>query len=219
MVSATRCPPHQVHPSGGSSHTNYGLAAAVCSGHFLIVAGGRDGINCLATVEVLDTDTRQWSVTCSLPYPLQRATNLICGEKLYMLGGDGQTGNVTCSVLSCSVPELLQSCQTKSQAGKLRTAPANKYTIWQQVADTPHYMSSCATLCGQLVVVGGWDETDKDTSTITVYNETTDSWEAMGDMLTGRSQALVAVLNGKMVVGGWVGGYIGTSTDVVEILC
>ena len=187
--------------------------AAVCSGRSLIVAGGRDGSNRLATVEVLDTDTRQWSIASSLTRPFSLATISICGERLYMLGGD-QTGLGTRSVLSCSIPELLQSCQTQPLAGKLRTAPANKSTIWREVADAPHYLSSCATLCGQLVAVGGLDEACKNTSAISVYNETTDSWEAMGNMPTARHWALVAILNGKMMV---VGGL--TETDVVEILC
>ena len=194
--------------------------AAVCSGRSLIVAGGRDGRNVLSTVEVLDTDTRQWSVASALTHPFYLATISICGERLYMLGGGDQTGR-TRSVLSCSVPELLQSCQPQPLAGKLRTAPANQSTIWRRVADAPHYLSSCATLCGQLVAVGG-REAGESTSAITGYNETTDSWEAMGNMPTARWQALVAILNGKMmVVGGWVGGdwWRGTATDVVEILC
>ena len=192
--------------------------AAACSGRSLIVAGGRYGSNKLATVEVLDTDTRQWSIASSLTHPLTMATISICGERLYMLGGSHWTGYTgTRSVLCCSIPELLQSCQTQPLAGKLRTAPANKTTIWRQVADAPHYHSSCATLCGQLVALGGW-EAGENTSAISVYNETTDSWEAMGNMPTARYLALVAILNGKMmVVGGCVGGW--TETDVVEILC
>ena len=201
--------------------------AAVCSGRSLIVAGGYDGRNILSTVEVLDTDTRQWSVASSLTHPFTGATISICGERLYMLGGnDDQTGYNTRSVLSCSVPELLQSCQPQPLAGKLQTAPANQSTVWRHVADAPHNYSSCATLCGQLVAVGG-REPGKDTSAITGYNETTDSWEAMGDMPTARYLALVAILNGKMMV---VGGYVVGSwwwsvtatdhrTDVVEILC
>ena len=193
--------------------------AAVCSGHSLIVAGGnKDGSNRLATVEVLDTDARQWSIASSLTHPLTDATISLCGERLYMLGGY-QPGLITHSVLSCSIPELLQSCQTQPTLWQrmLRTAPANQSTIWRQVADAPHYRSSCATLCGQLVAVGGW-EPGETTSAISVYNETTDSWEAMGNMPTARSDALVAILNGKMMV---VGGYVGygTETDVVEILC
>ena len=193
------------------------FTAAVCSGHPLIVAGGKDGINYLATVEVLDTDTRQWSIASSLTHPFSEATISICGERLYMLGGLDQSG-YTRSVLSCSIPELLQSCQTQPLAWKLRTAPANKSTIWRKVADAPHYKLSCATLCGQLVAVGGEDEAGDNTSAISVYNETTDSWEAMGDMPTARRLALVAILNGKMMV---VGGVVGllTVTDVVEIFC
>ena len=188
--------------------------AAVCSGRSLIVAGGNDGHNGLSTVEVLDTDTRQWSIASALTHPFYWATISICGERLYMLGGYDQTGYPTHSVLSCSVPELLQSCQPQPLAGKLRTAPANQSTIWRCVADAPHYLSSCATLCGQLVAVGGY-EAVKETSAITGYNETTDSWEAIGHMPTARCWALVAILNGKMMVvgGGW------TATDVVEILC
>ena len=192
--------------------------AAVCSGHSLIVAGGWDRINTLSTVEVLDTHNRQWSIASSLIHPFSRATISICGERLYMLGGVDQTCNRTHSVLSCSVPELLQSCQPHPLAGKLRIAPANQSTIWRHVADALHHWSSCATLCGQLVAVGGW-EAGNNTSAIIGYNETTDSWEAMGDMPTARRQALVAILNGNgkmIVVGGIVGGWPG---DVVEILC
>ena len=192
--------------------------AAMCSGRSLIVAGGNDSRNILSTVEVLDTDTRQWSIASSLTHPFYDATISICGERLYMLGGRDQTG-WTLSVLSCPVPELLQSCQPQPLAGKLRTAPANQSTIWRCVADAPHYWSSCATLCGQLVAVGGC-EADKSTNAITGYNETTDSWEAMRDMPTARRMALVAILNGKMmVVGGDIGGWWPTETDVVEILC
>ena len=200
----------------------------VRSGHSLIVAGGRDGPNILSTVEVLDTDTRQWSIAISLTHPFTEATISICGERLYMLGGEDQAGyQGTRSVLSCSVPELLQSCQPQPLAGKLQTASANLSPIWRHVADAPHYWSSCATLCGQLVAMGG-AEALKDTTAIVGYNETNDSWEkweAMGDMPTARCWALVAILNGKMmVVGGEVRDMVGgswswTEIDVVEILC
>ena len=188
--------------------------AAVCSGRSLIAAGGEDGRNKLSTVEVLDTDTRQWSIASALTHPFYDATISICGERLYMLGGWDQT-DPTRSVLSCSVPELLQSCQPQQPTLWQRVAQKLKSTIWRRVADAPHYRSSCATLCGQLVAVGGC-EAGEETSAITGYNETTDSWEAMGHMPTARWLALVAILNGKMMV---VGGLWGTATDVVEILC
>ena len=194
------------------------LTAVVYSGHSLIVAGGRDdGGNSLATVEVLDIDTQQWSTACSLPHPCSLATISICGERLYLMGGYDKTGE-THSVITCSVHELLQ-CQTQLLAGKLRRALA-KQARWWHAADAPYTLSSCATLCGQLVAVGGRKD-HKDTTTIFVYKETTDSWEAMGDMPTARHLALVAIRNGKlMVVGGCVvrGDDWLRKTDVVEIL-
>ena len=192
--------------------TARGHTAAVCSGHSLIVTGGKsDRYNRLATVEVLDIDAQQWSTACSLPHPFSCATISICRERLYLMGGIDKTGHATHSVLTCSVPELLQS-----QTEKLRMAPAKQTTKWRRIADAPYYYSSCATLCGQLVAVGGRKD-DKDTAAIFIHNATTDSWEAMGDMPTARHRALVAILNGKlMVVGGIVGSML---TDVVEILC
>ena len=209
-------------------------AAVVCSGHSLIVAGGRDDRNTLATVEVLDTDARQWSLASSLTHPFHLATLSICGEMLYMMGGYDQTDHCRHSVLRCSIPELLQSCQPQPLAGKLRKSPAKQSTVWQHVANAPHYLSSCATLCGRLVAIGGL-QAGEHTRGITIYNERTNSWEAMGDMPTARYQALVAILNGKMMVfggrvvggwvdisgmvGGWVRGLFGVATNVVEILC
>ena len=191
--------------------------AAVCSGCSLIVAGGYNDSYRLIAVEVLDTDTRQWFIASSLIRPFSSATISICGERLYMLGGVDPSGYRTRSVLSCSIPELLQSCQTQQRARRLRAVIQS--TIWRHVADAPHCLSFCATFCGKLVAVGG-DEACKSTSAISVYNETTDSWEAMGNMPTARWRALVAILNGKMmVVGGEVDWWEGTATDIVEILC
>ena len=190
--------------------------AAVYDGCSLIVAGGSHGGKRLATVEVLDTNTRQWSTASSVLHPYGQATLGICGDRLYMLGGGDQPGDWTRSVLTCSVPELLHSCQTQSLAGKLRTLTLKKKQVWWQVADAPHELSTCSVLCGRLVAVGGFDEAGKDTTAISVYNEKTDSWETMADMPTARYEALVAIVSGKMMVIGGVVGYW-TWLDTVEI--
>ena len=82
--------------------------AAICSGHSLIVAGGEDG---LCTVEVLNTDTWQWYITSSLISGITNGTMSICGERLYINCGFYFSTDKTRIALTCSVPELLQSCQ------------------------------------------------------------------------------------------------------------
>ena len=189
--------------------------AAVYNDCSLVVAGGYDGRNRLATVEVLDTNTRQWSTSSSLLHPYTEATLGICGNRLYMLGGYDQNGP-THSVLTCSIPELLQSCQTQSLAGKLRTLTLGKKQVWQHATDAPHYFSTCSVFCDRLVAVGGLTEGSNDTTTISDYDERTDTWESMAEMPTAQRWALVATVSGKMIViGGWVRGL--TALDTVEI--
>ena len=87
-------------------------------------------------------------------------------------------------------------------------------TVWHQVADLPVRSSSCATLCGHLLAVGGCDESLQNyTTAIHQYNSATNSWEVISHMPTARSRTLVAVFPGNklMVVGGHTGA------DKVEI--
>ena len=192
--------------------TKRSSTAVVYNGVALIVAGGKDEYhNPLTTVEVLvqGMDTQQWFTASSLPHPFSRATISICGENIYMLGGLDQTDPFgTYSVLTCTFPELLLSYQTQSLAGK---------PIWQAVADAPFKRSSCATICGWLVAVGGRDEANKDTAAVCAYDESTNSWQAMKAMAVPRYWALVASLNQNrmMVVGGSAKG---RGLDTIEVL-
>ena len=177
---------------------------AVTSKEHLIVAGGRTGLgyaNSINTVEVMDTKTLVWSTVASLPHRYYRASATICGDHLYMLGGDDDKDK-TKSVLTCSLTELLQSSSS---------------SVWHRVADVPAYFSSCAAVNGQLVAVGGCDEDLKATAAIHKYNPTTNSWDHISNMPTARFRCLVAVLptNEMMAVGGWI--YFATNTDKVDI--
>ena len=70
-----------------SMPTKRKLTAVVCSGKTLVVAGGVGEENTiLSTVEVMDTDTWQWSTASSLPHPLSDATATVCGDRVYLLG-------------------------------------------------------------------------------------------------------------------------------------
>ena len=178
------------------------LTTAICHGRSLIVAGGMSNDSRLNTVEVLNMDTQLWSIASSLPHPILGATTSICGERLYLLGSNEYLRGETRSVLTCTISELLHSCQTSSQS-----------TIWRPIANAPHRGSSCTTLCGQLVAVGGYDKAMEGTTSIFVYNESINSWLAKEAMVTPRNKPLVASLhdNTILVIGGCLG------LDTVEI--
>ena len=191
--------------------------AVVCSGRSLVVAGGF-GVG-KELVEVMDTESLQWSTASSLPHPLTQATATLCAEQVYMLGGRDQSGKSSKSVFTCSLAALLQSFQSKSGylGGLMKTLSlASGPKVWHQLPDIPVTHSACASLHGHLLAVGGKDSDGK-TSTIHTYNMTTNSWEVISHMATPRSQCLVAVLshNKLTAVGGFVSG--GSTTDSVEI--
>ena len=187
----------------------YGTAA-VCSGKSLVVAGGCGGDGKpLHTVEVMDTETLQWSIASSLPFALRYASATICQDRIYLLGYLGSSEPR--SVLAFSMADLLQSCRPQSLGARLETLTLQE--VWHRVADLPVRSSSCATLCGQLLAVGGSDDISY-TTAILQYKPTTNSWEVISHMPTARSETLVAVLPGnKLMV---VGGFTPLITDTVE---
>ena len=192
------------------------LTAVVCSARSLVVAGGTGGVIYLSTVEVMDMETLQWSTASSLPHQLTHVTATLCGDQIYMLGGRDQSDKFCNLVFTCSLAALLQSCQSRSQGSLTKTSSlASGPKVWHHIADTPVIRSTCASLRGQLLAVGGDDSDEKETTAIHAYNTTTNSWEIISHMATPRSSCLVAVLphNELMVVGGFA---CGGSTDAVE---
>ena len=178
---------------------------ALCSGTSLVVAGGIGvGYKTLNIVEVMDTDTQQWFTASSLPHPLSQASATLCEDQVYMLGGFDQNQQSSKSVSTCSLADLLQSCQPYSLGIQLKILPPLSARVWYGLVSTPFVFSTCASLNGQLLAVGGCDFDNKDTDAIHMYNTTTKSWEVISRMKTPRSRCQVAVFpcNELMIVGG-----------------
>ena len=197
--------------------------AVVCSGRLLVVAGGignsafSHAIE-LSTVEVMDTESLQWSTASSLPHSLYRASTTICGENLYVLWGlDSQSK----SVFTCSLSALIQS-QPQSLGARLKNSLslAQQPSVWQKVADIPVKRATCINLCGHILAVGGRDSDLELISAIHKYDPVKDSWTVISYMPTPRYWPLVAVLPGDrlMVVGGLIDDGFGGCDDV-EIAC
>ena len=198
------------------------LTAAVCSAKSLVVAGGTgESDKDLSTVEVMDTETLQWSTASSLPHSLYQASATICEDQVYMLGGFYQRGKKSKSIPTCSLAALLQSCHSQSLGAQLKTLSlASRPKVWHQLADTPVTLSTCASLHGQLLAVGGCDSDHKVTIAIHIYNTTTNSWEVISHMTTPRCQCSVAVLphNKLMVVGGLTAAGVTDTVDIASII-
>jgi hypothetical protein len=188
--------------------TKRSSTAAVCSGTILIVAGGIGmGDRVLLTVEVMNTETHQWSTAASLPEPLYHTSLAVCEEQIYMLGGVNKHRLHTKSVYTCSVSALFQSC-----AWRASLVDKQSDCIWRQIADLPVTQSACESLHGRLLAIGGKMDSGS-TTAVYMYHSSNNSWEIVSHMKTGRDRCFAAVLPDEELI--VVAGGFGSNT--VEI--
>ena len=168
-------------------------------GHMNVIAIGGlgDGGGWIDAVELFHTG-RSWSRLTSLPQPLAFPSATICGNQLHVIGRDGDG-------YSCSLQVLLSSNQPIGSQSRTPT--------WTPLPRIPVMRSTAATLCGQLVIIGGV----RDRSSVNSIHQLVDGqWVNIGSMY-GRYRCLVASPSpDKMVVvgGGNASGY---SLDSVEV--
>ena len=164
--------------------------AAACISHYLVVAGGcGEDCQALATVEIMDIDTLQWSTSGSLPVCIPSALSMsasmtACGECVYLLGDD------TNRVFQCSLKSLLQFSREH-----LRDESA----IWKRITDLPVTRSTAVTLCGQLVSVGGQNGTG-DADAVYCYDSVRNKWREVGKLLSCKKLPLATTLPGDKLV-------------------
>ena len=187
--------------------------SALCTGKTLIVAGGNgrgDKDEALKTVEVLNTETREWRTAADLPQPLTKSSMTLCGDLVYLLGGGNKDKDGTTSVYSCSLTSLLFYTGSKSLGERLASTltRSSKSSPWDRVADLPVNLSTAVSLHDRLLAIGGHNSKDEPTTAVHMYQPTTNSWEVISHMTTPRIVCLSAVLpdNQLMVVGGWTTG-------------
>ena len=147
--------------------------ATVTTPTHLIVAGGEIRLIPLSHVEILDTNTLQWSSASSSPKALGYPHMTLCGEHLYLSEDN--------TIFSCSVEELLKSCKPAS------TTSSDGDSVWNKLADIPvPYWASLTTLREQVLAIGGSDQKYGGTPTgvIHCYDRSTNSWSVIREMAT-----------------------------------
>ena len=107
-------------------------------GDYLIAIGGFDS-GWTATVELFQVKSRRWFKLTDLPPPLLRPSATICGDQLHVIGND-RNG---------------YSCSLQSLPSNDRPITSPLTLSWEPLPPLPVIGSTAATLCGQLVLIGG----------------------------------------------------------------
>ena len=131
---------------------------------------------------MLNSETKQWSTAADLPQPISHAPGAVCGDQIYVMGK---------AVYTCTVPALMMSIRNRGAR------------VWKEVAAPPVTDTTCVSVHGRLLAIGGTDSHEAPISAIHMYNPTADSWEIISHMETPRYNSIAAVFpnNQLMVVG------------------
>ena len=185
--------------------TKRGEAAVVCSGRYLVVAGGKLAVvsqigGILKTVEMMDIVEKTWYSVSSLPKAIAEPSMTLCDDTLYLMGSwiDDDRSR---SVFSCSLQDLIRSKCSTSPPSSTRTSSFP----WYRIADTPDFSSTAASLSSDvLLAVGGCDDEENSVTSVYRYDTARGYWKIVGNMATPRYRAVVAVVSGDtiIVVGG-----------------
>ena len=158
-------------------------------GKYIVVIGGSVGVSrWIATVELFHVRSRRWYELTNLPQALPRPSATICDNEVHVIERDG-TG------YSCSLQALLSSDQP------ITSQSISNILTWTPLSQLPVEWSTAATLCGQLVTVGGHGGSHVNS----IHQLLDGQWVKIGSMSSGRSSCLVVTPSPDkmMIVGGW----------------
>lgn len=193
---------HQAFAQGGAWETKapmptvrWGAASGVINGK-LYVAGGWNGANSLATLEVYDQATNTWATKASMSIARDGAAGGVINGKLYVVGGD-IAQNQKLATLEVYDPAT-DTWATKASMRTSRSGPG------------------VVAIDGKLYVAGGcrgWCAPV--TAVLEVYDPATDIWATKASMSIARGGTDVEVVNGLFYVMSGCCGSVSSDTMIM----
>ena len=165
-------------------------------GESLIVIGGFVGGLWTATVELFQVKSKRLYQLTDLPQPLPDLSATICGDLVCVIGTNANG-------YWCSLQALLQSNDKQQSLPHLMS--------WKPLLPLPVTDSTAATLCGQLVLIGGSRRYGSPVNSI--HQVVKGKWVEIGSMATGRWRCLVVSPSPDKII---IVGGLGAENSVEE---
>ena len=164
--------------------------------NLLITAGGECAEAAMSTVEVLNTESKQWYSLKSLqlPEPICSCDMTISSGYVYIGGGGNAAKEASKSYWRLPWSAIQQSVQSRDNTSSPVT--------WEKIADSPFIASSLLPNSKLPVLFGGEDDKTseyKTRSDIFVYDPTQKRWTAVGNISTECGYLCVVPINSNVV--------------------
>lgn len=175
------------HPYPEMITPRYGCSA-ITYNNWVIVAGGGTGGDILSSIEILNTDDKQWYTGPPTPGPWIDMKTALVGDLCYFIG-DHINGWGTDKMYSISVQTLLLHLDFDVMKDA-------SMQIWYEIASPPNVSSSLLSFGEFLLVVGGW-KNNQPVSAIHLYQPETEEWSKIGDLPTPRYNCTCLALSNR----------------------
>ena len=186
--------------------------SAVVYNQYLVVAGGRGAGARLSSVEVMNTDTKQWYAGPLIPIAWSEMKTAIVGDTCFFMGGYTKSYNNT--MYSVSLPALISQLDSDSSAKDTQT--------WKELPQLPVTCAAPFSISGSLLAVGGQGKDRKPVSALHLYQPDAGQWVKVADMPTPRYNCTCITIsnNELLVVGGCDGcSRLGLATmEIAQVL-
>ena len=199
----------EIYPPMPTPRGEFGVAL---KDNLLITAGGLCA-GAVSTVEVLNTESKQWYSLKSLqlPEPIYSCGMTISSGYVYIGGGMNAAKKPSKSYWRLSWSAVQQSVQSRDNTSSPVT--------WEKIADSPFISSSLLPNSKLPVLFGGKESDNGQTrSVIFVYDPTQKRWTAVGNISAECTRPCVEPVNSNLVF--VCGGFIGNKscTNKTELL-
>ena len=187
--------------------------SAVNYNEWLAVAGGKGhGRVRLSSVDIMNTENRQWYAGPPTPTPWSSMRTAIVGDTCYFMGGLTEASyDPTTKVYSVSLPVLVSQLDSKERG--------DQHQIWKEIPGLRTTWSTPLSISGSLVAVGGKDKSHKAVTAIHLYQPDTGAWVKAGDLPTPRYQYICVMITDTemLVAGGVARGCTLCRSDIAQI--
>ena len=176
-------------------HSARAQCSALVHNEWLVVAGGWSACTArLSSVEVMNTNSKQWYAGPPTPIPWSSMKTATFGDECYFMGGYNAAWSPTNTVYIVSLSALTTGLNSSTRKGQ----------IWKEISGLQTTFSTPLSISGSLLAVGGKDKDHKAVTAIHLYQPDTGEWVKVGDLPTPRYLYTCAIITDRelLVAGG-----------------
>lgn len=166
----------------------------------IYVFGGASGDELVSmnVVQEYDPQTNKWITKAIMPLPRYSSTVSVVNDKIYIFGGSKVGGFVP--------PEPVATVD-------MYDPKTDTWTKDITQMPTPRWALSSSVISGKIYVIGGFDNNQRGTNIVEVYDPIANTWIQKSNMPTARGMHSISITDGKIyaigggpsAVGNWIG--------------